>query len=238
MGRNYTRTEVLSAQGGPEGLMRFTIDAAPDFASGQFAMLALPDDSGEPIPRAYSIASPPGQPMEFVVAETPGGALSPRLVRLQAGDPIWLGDKIAGGFTLSTVEAAKALVCIGTGTGVAPFLAILRDPETRKRFERLILVHGVKHQSDLEMSEPHGFERFVAVSREEPPAGGLRGRVTTALEDGRLEQLLGLSIQPADVHVMLCGSPKMVEQMREHLDPRGYKRHRRRVPGRLQSEAF
>ncbi|MCB1673020.1 MAG: ferredoxin--NADP reductase [Pseudomonadales bacterium] len=225
--------------------LRIEADVAP-FKAGQFTSLAL-DIGGERIARPYSYLSSPGQqPVEFFFYAATGGVLSNALIKLQAGDRVWLKEHANGFFTLDEVPDARDLWLLGTGTGVAPFYSIARTPEPWQRFENVILVNAVRNGEDLqyldlidELRETHGDRfRFQAfVSREKVP-GTLSGRIPAALADRSLETAVGLELTPEQSQIMLCGNPGMVADSIELLKQRGFRKNRRRTPGHLTTENY
>lgn len=220
------------------------------FTAGQFARLGLPAPPGAKEPmlgRPYSFVNPPHRrPHEFYVVVVPEGPLSPRLAALQPGDPLWLLARANGFFTVDEVPAADALWCISTGTGIGPFLSILRTDEPWSKFRDVVLVHAVRQAPELtygdviaEIAAAHaGAFRYVPiVSREDVP-GTLRGRIQALIDDGRLEARAGLPIAADASQVMLCGNPQMVDGVQAALAQRGMKRHRRREPGQVTVETY
>jgi len=225
---------------------------APDivFTAGQFARLALPAPPGSPEPmlgRPYSFVNPPGAaPHEFYIVTVPEGPLTPRLARLRVGDPLWLLRGANGFFCIGEVPPADVLWCIATGTGLAPFLSILRTPEPWARYSRIVLVHAVRRACELtyrdtlagiEAAHPQAFRVVSMVSREDH-AGALAGRIPAAIADGRLEAAAGAPLTAASAQVMLCGNPAMVEDAIAVLALRGMRRHRRREPGQITAESY
>lgn len=232
-------------------LFSLAVDAPQvSFVAGQFARLALPGLPGDAEPmvgRPYSFVNPPHvQPHEFYVIVVPGGPLSPRLAALVAGDAIWLGARANGFFSAPEVPPAEVLWCLATGTGIGPFLSMLRTPDTWERFERVVLVHAVRQAveltyrdaiTEIESARPGAFTYVPMVSRQAHP-GALGGRIPAAIDDGRLEARAGLALSPENSQVMLCGNPAMVEDAQATLLRRGMKRHRRREPGHVTVETY
>lgn len=225
---------------------RTTRDPGFRFDSGHFVMLGLEVD-GKPLLRAYSIASANYEEhLEFVSIKVADGPLTSRLQHLKPGDPIIVSRKPTGTLVLNDLRPGRHLYLLGTGTGLAPFLSIVRDPETYQRFERVVLAHGVRRVSDLvyaqyiEQELPrHEYvgelvrERlayYPSVTRE---AFRHRGRLTDAIVDGRLNEHAGLPpLNPETDRVMLCGSPAMLEDACALLDGRGFQASpRTREPG-------
>jgi len=242
----WSEGRLLSRRDWAPGISTLRVEAEIEpFAPGQFVNLSVagaPDDDR----RSYSIASPPGAPLEFLVTEVEGGKLTPRLLALAPGDPLLVERKPQGFFTLRWVPPARDLFLVATGTGLGPFLSILKSDEPWERFERVVLVHGARdarhlaHREELQMlaRARSGFSFVGVVSRDDTAPGLLRGRVTTALEDGSLERAAGVAVEPAHAHVMLCGNPKMIEDMTALLGARGLHKHRVRAPGHITFEKY
>lgn len=238
----------------------------PDFEPGQFAVLALPGsapripsagpepeppDPGKPIRRAYSIASSSKARsyLEFYVAMVSSGALTPRLFALGLGDRVWLGPKITGMLTLEDVPRDAHLVLVATGTGIAPYMSMVRTYVTRHTDRRFGVIHGAYHSWDLgyrdelemlaELSEGFSYIPTLSHPHEEPsPWTGHTGFVQSVWTDGTLDRALGFHPGPNDTHVYLCGNPKMIEGMIELLTAEGFSEHSRRSPGTIHVEKF
>lgn len=230
-----------------EGLITLRIEADIErFSAGQFVNLGL-DVGGTLIRRSYSMASAPGAPLEFYLTRVAGGALTPRLFDLRLGSPIEVEAEAQGFFTLSYVPDARELWMVATGTGLGPFVSILRTDEPWRRFDRLVLVHGVRDRSQLgyrdeleAMSRAHAdrLTRVAVLSREAGVDGCVPGRVTRALAEGALEASAGIELSPEHSHVMLCGNPAMIQDMMQLLKARGLRRHRVRAPGHISIEKY
>ncbi len=206
------------------------------FDNGQFVMIGLQGE-GKPVMRAYSIASASWEEqLEFFSIKVPNGPLTSRLQHIQPGDTILVGKKPTGTLLISDLHPGRNLYLLGTGTGLAPWLSIIKDPETYERFDRVVLGHGVRHVADLayrdfiEKELPrHEFlgeqlrEKLLyypAVSREEFRN---HGRLTELLDSGRMSDALGLpALDPAYDRAMICGSPQMLADLRGILDARGF----------------
>jgi ferredoxin--NADP+ reductase len=174
----------------------------------------------------------------------PEGPLSPRLARLQPGDRLYLAPNPAGFLVLSEVPDAETLWLVSTGTGLAPFLSILRTEAPWRRFKNVVLVHAVRNAKELvyrdlilEISGKQKLRYVTFVSRE-PHPGSLSGRIPAAVRDGRLEQAAGLEIAPESSQVLLCGNPDMLKDATAALMERGLRKHRRRNPGQISVESF
>ena len=211
-----------------------------DFEAGQFVRIALE----EQVARPFSFVNPPHDAvLEFYGIVVPEGPLSPRLARLRAGERLLVASNPAGFLVLSEVPDAKTLWLVSTGTGIAPFLSILRTETPWKRFRNVVLVHAVRHAAELvyqdvirKISKEHSLHYVTFVSRE-THAGALAGRIPAALRDGRLEKAAGLALDH-EAHVMLCGNPDMLKDVQAALAERGLRKHRRRNPGHITVESF
>ena len=237
---------LVSRRDWAPGLSTLRIEAEVEpFQPGQFLNLSLAGAADDDR-RSYSIASPPGGPLEFLVTEVTGGKLTPRLLGLAVGDALLVERKPQGFFTLRWVPEARELWMIATGTGLGPFLSILKSEEVWQRFERVVVVHGVRdagqfaHRAELDaMKSARPALRTVGIlSREAPSPGVLAGRVTTAFESGALENAAGSTLDAANVHVMLCGNPSMIDEMTTLLAARGMRKHRVRNPGHITVEKY
>jgi ferredoxin--NADP+ reductase len=213
-----------------------------DFEAGQFVRIALE----EALARPFSFVNPPQDPvLEFYGIVVPEGPLSPRLERLRAGDRLLVASNPAGFLVLSEVPDADTLWLVSTGTGIAPFLSILRTEAPWRRFRNVVLVHAVRHARELAYREMIGeilrtqhnvFQYLTFVSREAAP-GSLEGRIPAAMRDGRLENAAGVTIDQR-AHVMLCGNPDMLKDATAALVERGLRKHRRRASGHITVESF
>jgi ferredoxin/flavodoxin---NADP+ reductase len=218
---------------------------ALDFRAGQFVRIAL-DVGGERIARPFSFVNPPDDPLlEFYGVIVPEGPLSPSLARLRPGDVLYYADNPSGFLVLAEVPPAEALWLIATGTGIAPFLSILRTEAPWQTYRRVILVHAARHANELVYRElidaarhQRGDQlRYVTfVSREGHP-GSLAGRIPAAIRDGRLEAAAE-TIAAERSQFMLCGNPDMVKDVTAALVERGLRKHRRRAPGQITVETF
>ena len=216
------------------------------FEAGQFVRIAL-DIGGERIARPFSFVNAPGDAvLEFYGVVVPEGPLSPGLARLQAGDSLHIADNPSGFLVLSEIPAADDLWLLATGTGIAPFLSILRTAAPWERYRRVVLVHGVRHANELvyqdmirTIADARG-SRFVFITtttREKTP-NALQGRIPAAIQDGRLEAAAGAAIAPERSQFMLCGNPGMLKDAAAELTQRGLRKNRRRTPGQITVESF
>jgi ferredoxin--NADP+ reductase len=211
--------------------------AALRFENGQFVMVGIEIDQ-RPLLRAYSIASANHEDhLKFLSIKVPEGPLTSHLQHIRAGDPILVSKKPTGTLLLPDLKPGKRLYLLSTGTGVAPFMSILKDPDAYERFEKIILVHGVRWLKESKVvahfiDELMRHEILGADARakllyyptitREPHAN--RGRLTTLIAAGRLSRDLNLpELEPQHDRVMLCGSPSMLADMGRLLDSRGLK---------------
>lgn len=216
------------------------------FEAGQFTKLAL-DVGGERIARPYSLVNAPGaEPLEFYYNVVQDGPLSPRLAALAAGDAVHVAPNPAGFLVLREVPEAENLWLVATGTGLGPFLSILRTDLPWQRFARVTLVHATRIAGDQayrdmigEIARARGDKfGFVSFLSREAAAGALAGRVPDAIRDGRLERAAQAALDAARSHVMLCGNPAMVSDVTAALEARGMLKHRRRAPGHITVETY
>ena len=247
----WVQGRVAGARQWTQDLYSLQVDAPEvTFEAGQFARLALPAPPGsreEMLGRPYSfVNSPLSAPHEFYFIIVPGGPLSPRLASLQPDAPVWMLPRANGFFTVAELPQTDVLWCLATGTGVGPFLSILRTPDPWARFSRCVLVHAVRHAEELTYQEAIGgiaaahsgaFSYIPFVSREKHPVA-LPGRIPAAIADGSLELRAGAALTPDNAHAMLCGNPAMVDDTQQALAARGMRRHRRKEPGHVTVETY
>jgi ferredoxin--NADP+ reductase len=250
MSDSWLEARVIENRHWTEALFSLRVEGPRlSFEAGQFVRIALDmkeGDAGSRVARPFSFINPPEDPvLEFYGIVVPEGPLSPRLARLAPGDALYVATNPAGFLVLSEVPEARSLWLIATGTGIAPFLSMLRTEAPWKRFEHVVLVHAVRYARELvykELIGEIGLERpglryLTFVSREAHPAS-LAGRIPAAVRDGRLERAAGLELSPRSSHVMLCGNPEMLKDATAALAERGMRKHRRRTPGHISVESF
>ena len=233
----FATERVLDVRHWNESLFSFrtTRDASLRFHNGHFVMLGLPV-GGKPLLRAYSIASANYEEhLEFFSIKVANGPLTSRLQHLKPGDDIIVSRKPTGTLLLHDLLPGKHLYLLSTGTGLAPFLSIVRDPETYERFEKIVLVHGVRQISDLAYHDyltqelpRHEFlgelvrEKLVYYPTATREPFRNNGRLTELMESGKLFEDIGLPpFSREHDRAMLCGSPSMLEDTRALLESRG-----------------
>ncbi|MBV1871623.1 MAG: ferredoxin--NADP reductase [Gammaproteobacteria bacterium] len=224
---------------------RTSRDASFRFKNGHFIMMGL-QQKDKPLMRAYSIASANYEDeLEFFSIKVPDGALTSQLKNVVVGDTILLSQKPTGTLLRENLLPGKNLYLLSTGTGLAPFISIIKDPEIYENFDNVILVHGVRHVSELAYSEtitdilPNDeflgedirkkLIYYPTVTRE---AFRNQGRLTNLMTSGKLFSDIGLpSFDPAVDRFMICGSPAMLKDCCDMLNERGFKESRRGVKG-------
>jgi ferredoxin/flavodoxin---NADP+ reductase len=220
-------------------------DIAP-FIAGQFTRIAR-KINGEIIARPYSFVNAPDDPLlEFYFITVPMGPLTHELINLKPGDAILIAHRAAGFFVLKELPDAECLWMLATGTAIGPFLSILGTREVWDRFRHIVLVHSVRLARELTYQDtirrlleghPEQLQVIPMVSREAVEYA-LGGRITRALEDGRLEARAGLSLNAGSSQVMICGNPAMVHDTTHLLEARGLRKNRRREPGHITTELY
>ncbi len=237
MAANIREEEVLSVHHWNETLFSFTTTRDPGFRfeNGQFIMIGL-EVEGKPLMRAYSIVSANYEEhMEFFSIKVQDGPLTSRLQKIAVGDKILASKKPTGTLLVDNLKPGKNLYLLATGTGLAPFMSVIKDPEVYERYDKVILTHGVREVSELAyqdiikaLPENEFFGEMVqgkllyypTVTREDFHT---QGRLTDALTSGKLSESLGLPpINVNDDRFMLCGSPSMLKDFCEILDGMGF----------------
>ncbi len=238
----------------------------PDFTPGQYGVLGLPgsakrystaDPENPPaesdvvIVRAYSVASSSvaKEYLEFYISLVRSGALTPRLLNLKVNDRVWLSPKLKGMFTMSEVPNKYNVVLIATGTGVAPYMSMIRTEIAQGLRHRFGVIHGAYHLSDLgynaelstlaSVSSSFAYIPVLSHSREEAVHWkGHEGYVQHVWKKKILDDAWGYHPTPDNTHVFLCGHPMMIKEMTEILQSEGFKKHSKRSPGQIHVEQF
>lgn len=243
---HWRQGQVIENRHWTDALFSLRVEApALRFTAGQFVRIAL-DVDGERVARPFSFVNAPDDPvLEFYGIVVPEGPLSPRLARLDPGDALYVATNPSGFLVLDEVPPSEDLWLIATGTGLAPFLSILRTGTPWQRYRNIVLVHAVRFARELVyreliegvQHEHPGRLRYLRFVSRERAAGALEGRVPAALRDGRLEAAAG-PISPERSQFMLCGNPAMLKDMTAALAEKGMRKHRRRAPGHVTAESF
>lgn len=243
----FNDERVISVHHWTDRLFSFktTRDATLRFKNGHFTMIGLRID-GKPLLRAYSIVSANYEEhLEFLSIKVPGGPLTSRLQHIEVGDSIVVGRKPTGTLVIDNLLPGRRLYLLSTGTGLAPFMSIIRDPETYEKFEQVVLVHGVRNKDELayhdllvEHLPNHEFlgelvtsklRYYPTVTRE---SYRNMGRITDLIESGKLFNDLGVpAIDPASDRVMICGSPQVLRDLKHLLEQRGFEEGNTSTPG-------
>jgi ferredoxin/flavodoxin---NADP+ reductase len=238
---------VLSVHHWTDRLFTFTTtrDPALRFSNGHFTMIGLRVD-GKPLLRAYSIVSANYEDhLGFLSIKVPDGPLTSRLQNIKVGDTIIVGRKPTGTLVTDYLLPGKRLYLLSTGTGLAPFMSIIRDPETYEKFDQVVLVHGVRQVDELayhdvlvEHLPNHEFlgdlvssklRYYPTVTREQYKN---MGRVTDLISSGKLFSDLGVPpLDPAVDRIMICGSPGMLRDLKQMLEAGGFKEGNTSTPG-------
>ena len=243
----FQRETVLSVQHWTESLFSFTATRDPGFRfqNGQFAMIGLEVD-GRPLVRAYSMASANHEDaLEFFSIKVGDGPLTSRLQGIKEGDIILVGRKATGTLVTGNLIPGKRLLLLSTGTGIAPFASLIKDPDVYESYETIILAHGCRQVSELAYGE-----RLVEKLRQDELLGPLladkliyyptvtrepfrnRGRITDLIESGQIFNDLGLTpLELETDRIMLCGSPGMLEELRVMFTVRGFVEGHHSEPG-------
>ena len=237
-----TEEKVLSVEHFTDRLFRFEISRPSSFRfrSGEFIMIGLPktEDQKRPVMRAYSVASPSwDDKLEFYSIKVPDGPLTSRLQKIQEGDTVLLGRKPVGTLVLDALLPGKRLYMFSTGTGIAPFASLIRDPETYERYDQVILTHTCRQKAELSyglrlvndlkddplVGEMVGDKllHVASLTREEYP---LKGRITTLIKSGDLFKNAGTPpLNPKEDRVMICGSKDMIDDTAALVETFGLK---------------
>ncbi|TDF62398.1 ferredoxin--NADP reductase [Cupriavidus sp. L7L] len=244
---NLYQQSILSVHHWTDTLFSFTCTRDPGFRfeNGQFAMVGL-EVNGRPLLRAYSIASANyEETLEFFSIKVPDGPLTSRLQHLREGDQIFVGKKPTGTLLVENLLPGKTLWLLATGTGLAPFLSIIRDPEVYARYDKIVLTHTCRYIDELayqQLLNEHLPEHeylgemvreklvyFPTVTREDFHT---RGRITELIESGELFERLGVPpFSTENDRLMLCGSPDMLKEIRVMLEERGFEEGNMSEPG-------
>ena len=244
---NFNEETVLSVHHWTDNLFSFKTTRNPSFRfrNGEFTMIGIPVN-GKPLLRAYSVASANyEEELEFFSIKVDNGPLTSRLQHLKVGDAVMVSRKATGTLVIDNLHSGRNLYLLGTGTGLAPFLSVIKDPETYERFERVVLVHGVRQVAELaygDMITEHLPEDellgeilrdkltyYPTVTRE--PFRNT-GRITDLLASGKISGDLKLDpLEAEHDRVMMCGSPGMLVDTKALLLDRGFVEGNHGEPG-------
>ena len=244
---NWLEGEIVANRQWNERLFSLQFNAPlGDFRAGQFVRVAREID-GDLVARPYSLVNSPGDEyLEIYFNVVPEGPLTPRLAQLEAGDRILVGNKPSGYLTIEEVPDVSHLWQFATGTGVGPFLSILKSDAAWVRFEKIVLCYSVRSADELAYMETiHKIQQaypekfcFIPCVTRQVLEGALTTRITDAIESGALVERSGIDLDSDASHVMLCGSSSMISDVRELLESRGFRKHLRREPGQITLEKY
>ena len=248
-----TAETVLSLRHWTPGLLSFRTSRATGFrfTPGHYARLGLHDAMDREVWRPFSLVSAAHDPyLDFFAVLVPGGEFSGPLSRTREGDTIFVNKTSYGFMTIDGLAPGKQLWLLASGTGIGPFLSILRDPATWRAYENLILVHSVRQGVELAYRDDiaaiahdkalgaSARLRYVPVVTQEPWPGALAARIPQLIEDGQLEQAAGVTLELQSSRIMVCGNPEMSRALRAQLTVRGFRTSRRGAPGQLAFENY
>jgi len=250
----YTTETVLALRHWTKSLLSFRTSRPPSFrfTPGHYARLGLDGTDNHVVWRPFSVASAAhDEHLEFFALLVPGGRFSALLEATRKGDTMRVENASYGFMTIESFAPGKHLWLLASGTGLGPFLSILRDPTTWQAYDSLIVVHSVRYASDLAYREeiaaiPYeellaaspGRMRYLPVVTRERFASALPARIPQLLEDGRLEQAAGVELDPRRSRIMVCGNPEMSRELRRQLTARGFRTNRRATPGQFAFENY
>ena len=228
---------------------RLTRPQSLRFRSGEFVMIGLMGDNGKPLLRAYSVASPSyDEELEFLSIIVQEGPLTSRLQHIKVGDPIYLGKKPTGTLVTDALLPGKRLFMLSTGTGLAPFMSLVRDPAIYDMYDEVVVVHSVRRVADLAyrdllesklegdpLLEDDQRERMIYVPTVTREDFHTQDRIQVLIDDGRLfEQSKGPQrFDPETDRVMLCGSMSMIKDHAADLEARGFEEGANNKPGQF-----
>lgn len=256
----WTEQSVLGLRTWTDGVLslRSTRDDAFAFLPGQYVRLGLRKADGGTVWRPFSMVSSPQEgELEFLARLVPGGEFSEPLARVRPGDPLLVERRVLGFLTLDRLAAGKSLWMVASGTGLGPFISILRDPQAAAGFDDLVIVHSVRQAGELAYrdeitSRAAGTAaslgsatsasgprvHYVPVVTREDVPGALRERIPRLIESGELQAAAGVALDPEHARVMACGNPEMCAELRPLLIAREFRTTRRGVLGNLAFENY
>jgi len=253
-GSRYTSETVVAIRYWTPTLLSFRTSrpAGFRFTPGHYARLGLRTAEGNVVWRPFSLVSAPhDEHLEFLAVLVADGEFSGLLARIRQGGAILVEKSSYGFLTIAQFAPGKDLWLLATGTGLGPYVSILRDAATWQAYDKLIVAHSVRQASELAYRDEIGAlvhdERLAAspdrlryvpiVTRESFP-GALGARIPRLIEDGRLEQAAGLALDPQRSRIMVCGNPEMARELRRQFTERGFGVNRRATPGQLAFENY
>ena len=239
----WQKTTLKSIQYWNDHLASFTLDLTLEkMKPGQYVNLGLPSEEGKRIKRSYSMSSQASNLVELLIVRVDGGAFTSKLFNLKEGDEIEYMPRPMGRFTVDRVPEGRDLWLMASGTGLSPYISVVRSQGVWDRFERVILVHGVRHLDDLAYTEElkaltqtRPFTYVSCVSRQE--GGDFHGRITHMFDEGILEKQVNYHLSAEHSQVMLCGHPQLVDDLKTRLIQRGMTPNKR-MDGQITEEMY
>ncbi|WP_299193827.1 ferredoxin--NADP reductase [uncultured Erythrobacter sp.] len=229
--------------------LKMTRPASFRFRSGEFVMIGLPKEDGKPLLRAYSVASPSyDEELEFLSIIVQDGPLTSRLQHIKPGDPIYLGKKPTGTLVTDALLPGKRLFMLSTGTGLAPFMSLVRDPEVYGMYDEVVVVHSVRRVADLAyrdllesklegdpLLEDEDRAKMIYVPTVTREDFHTTDRIQVLIDDGRLfkDSKGEKAFNPETDRVMLCGSMAMIKDHAADLEARGFEEGANNKPGQF-----
>ena len=253
-GTRHTPQTVVAIRHWTPSLLSFRTSRPPAFrfAPGHYARLGLRAANGSVVWRPFSVASAAyDEHLEFLAVLVSGGEFSDLLAGIREGDTMLLDKSSYGFLTITHFAPGNDLWLVASGTGIGPYVSILRDPATWQAYDNVVVVHSVRYASELAYREeiagllheewlgasPHRL-RYVPIVTREPHPGALGARIPRLIEDGRLEQAADARLDPQRSRIMVCGNPEMARELRRQLTERGFRVNRRAAPGQLAFENY
>ena len=250
----FTTERLLSVRHWTPRLLSFRTSRSPGFRfkPGHYTRLGLGDGEDGRVWRPFSVVSATHDPfLEFIAVLVPGGAFSGHLAEAGVGDAMCVDTASYGFLTIEHFAPGRDLWLLASGTGLGPFVSMLRDPATWAAFQTVVVVHSVRYADELAYRDEiatiaHGLSPTIAPKRliyvpvvtREPCAGALDARIPRLVDDGRLEAAAGVRLDPAHARIMVCGNPDLGRALRPQLTGRGFHVNRRGAPGQLAFENY
>lgn len=253
-GPRYTSETIVAIRHWRPGLLSFRTSRAAGFrfTPGHYARVGLHAQDRSVVWRPFSLASAVhDEHLEFLAVLVSGGQFSGLLAGIGERDPILVEKTSYGFLTLDHFAPGKDLWLLASGTGLGPYVSILRDPATWRAYDNLVVVHSVRYGSELayreeiaaiahqqRLGESRARLRYFPVVTRESFPGAFAARIPALIEDGRLEHVAGLELDPQRARIMVCGNPQMARELRRQLTQRGFRTNRRAAPGQLAFENY
>jgi ferredoxin/flavodoxin---NADP+ reductase len=254
MSQKFIEGRIVGRKDHTDSLFSLQFEAPLEsFVAGQFCRVGLQlktEKGDEIVMRPYSLVNAQQErPFEIILIKVDresGGVLTPALHEIKVGDPLYVAPRANGFFSMPEVPDAEVLWGLSTGTAIGPYLSFMKGEDAWKKFKKIVFVHAVRTSAELTYrdqidaiakSHPDQFQYIPFVSREDYP-GAIRGRIPNAIAEGTLEARAGVKLTAETAHCMLCGNPDMVTDTTAILEARGLRKHKRKEPGHITTEAY